>query len=70
MELKCSIIDNIKKEYEYKLEPFNFIDTAVVIYGLRSAHFELALERYEFEEKVKEIKTLINKKKIKFKKIY
>ena len=70
MELKCSIIDNIKKEYEYKLESFNFIDTAVVIYGLRFAHFELAFERYEFEEKVKEIKTLINKKKIKFKKIY
>ena len=68
MELKCSIIDNIKKEYEYKLEPFNFIDTAVVIYGLRSAHFELAFERDEFEEKVKEIKTLINNKKDKIQK--
>ena len=63
MELKCSIIDKIKKEYEYKLEPFNFIDTADIIYGMRSAHFELALERYHFEEKVKDLKAIINKKR-------
>ena len=42
MELKCSIIDEIKKEYEYKLEPCNFIDTALVIYCMRSARFEIA----------------------------
>ena len=68
MELKCSIIDDIKKEYEYKLEPFNFIDTAVVIYCMRSAHFVCAFERYEFDEKVEEIKKIINKKRDKIKK--
>ena len=68
MELKCSIIDNIKKEYEYKLEPFNFIDTADVIYCMRSAHFVNALERYKFDENIKEIKTIINNKRDKIKK--
>ena len=51
MESKCPIIDNIKKEYEYKLEPFNFIDTAVVIYCMPSAHFELALESINLKKK-------------------
>ena len=68
MEIKCSLIDNIKKEYEYKLEPFNFIDTAVVIYCMRSAHFVVLFERYEFDEKINEIKTIINNKRDKFKK--
>ena len=68
MELKYSIIDNIKKEYEYKLEPFNFIDTAVVIYCMLSGNFVCAFKRYEFEEKVKEIKTIINNKRDKIQK--
>ena len=68
MELKCPTIDDIKKEYEYKLEPFNFIDTAVVIYCMLSAHFVCAFERYKFDEKVEELKKIINKKRDKIKK--
>ena len=68
MALKCSLIDNIKKEYEYKLDPLNLIDTAVVIYGMLSSHFVCTFEEYKFDEKLKEIKTIINKKRNKIKK--
>ena len=56
MILKCSIIDNIKKEYEYKLVPFNIIDTVVFIYCMLSGHFLITLESYQFDKKLKEIK--------------
>ena len=70
MELKCPTIDDIKKEYEYKLEPNNFIDTAVVIYCMSSGNFKIELEKYKFDEKAEELKKIINKKREKIKKIY
>lgn len=68
MELKCPTIDDIKKEYEYKLEPNNFIDSAVVIYCMSSGNFEMAFEEYKFDERVEELKKIINKKRDKIKK--
>ena len=60
-----SIIDNIKKQYEYKLEPSNLIDTAVVIYCMFHGNFICEFKRYEFDQKVKEIKAIINNKRYK-----
>ena len=68
MELKCPTIDDIKKEYEYKLEPNNFIDTAVVIYCMSSGNFQIDFKKYKFDEKVEELKKIINKKRDKIKK--
>ena len=68
MELKCPTIDDIKKRYEYKLEPNNFIDSAVVIYCMSSGRFEISFEKYKFDERIEELKKIINKKRDKIKK--
>ena len=68
MELKNPTIDDIKKEYEYKLEPNNFIDSAVVIYCMSCGNFEMAFEEYKFDERIEELKKIINKKRDKIKK--
>ena len=65
---KNQTIDEIKKEYEYKIDPLDFIDTAVIIFGLFWAHFKIKFEKYRFNEKIKEIKKNIDNKRDKISK--
>ena len=61
---KSQTIDEIKKEYEYKIDPLNFIDTPFVIFGLFWGHFMVKLkEYYRFDDKIKEIKINIDNKR-------
>ena len=57
---KSPNIDDIKKEYEYKIDPLDFLYTARIKYGLFWGRFHRRLEK--FEEKIKEIKNMINNK--------
>ena len=64
MPLKSQTIDELKKEYEYKIDPLNFIDTSFVIFGLFWGHFMVKFkEYYRFNEKIKEIKIIIDNKR-------
>ena len=56
-------IDDIKKAYEYKLDPFDFIDTPIVIFCLKYRHFEEEFNKYEFDKNINEIKKYIDKKR-------
>ena len=60
---KSLTIDEIKKEYEYKIDPYNFIDTAYIVYALLNGRFALQFESYKFDEKIEEIKKMINNKR-------
>ena len=62
MPIKNSIIDKIKKEYEYKIDPLNSIDTAFFIYSMLYGHFAIKLEDYRFEEKIKNLKNILHNK--------
>ena len=60
---KSPSIDEIKKKYEYKIDPYNFIDTAYIVYALLNGRFALQFESYKFDEKIEEIKKMINNKR-------
>ena len=53
---KDSTIDEIKKKYEYELDPLNYTDTACVIYCLLHGNFCYEFEKYAFEENIKKIR--------------
>jgi hypothetical protein len=55
-------IDDIKKRYKYEIDPLNFINYAYVKYSCLYGAFFLRFEKYDFEEKIKEIKNIILKK--------
>ena len=55
-------IDDLKKEYEYKIDPSNFIDTIFIIYAMRYGLFINKLKDYRFNEKIKEIQKIIHNK--------
>ena len=56
MSSKDIAIDEIKKKYEYKLDPLNFTDSACVIYCLLHGQFHYYFKKYAFEENIKEIR--------------
>lgn len=51
-----------KKKYEYKLDHFNFIDNASVIYCMLHGHFHSEFEKYAFDENTKIIRKIISDK--------
>ena len=55
-------IDDIKKKYSYKIDPLDLIFTARIKYGLFYGRFLIRLEKYKFEENIKEIKNIITNK--------
>ena len=55
-------IDEIKKEYEYKIDPLDFLYTADVIYCILHGNFIGRFEGYKFDEKIKEIRKIIHNK--------
>ena len=59
---KCPTIDDIEKNYEYKIDPLNFIDTIHVIYSMFYGRFVIKLKEYRFNEKIKEIQTIMHNK--------
>ena len=59
---KSLTIDDLKKKYDYKIDPLNFTDDAFIIYCLLYGTFALTYRDYRFEENVEEIKKIILKK--------
>ena len=55
-------IDGIKKEYEYKIDPLDFLYTADVIYCILHGNFIGRFEGYKFDAKIKEIRKIIHNK--------
>ena len=58
---KSQTIDDIKKGYEYKIDPLDSINTALIIYCMLFGHFCIKLDR--FDENIMEIKTNIQNKR-------
>ena len=54
--------DEIKKYYQYKIDPFNMKDTPFIIYCMFYGHFVVRYEDYAFEERINEIKKILNDK--------
>lgn len=62
MSFKSPTIDEIKKYYQYKIDPFNMKDTPFIIYCMFYGHFVVRYEDYAFEERINEIKKILNDK--------
>ena len=62
MLFKSPTIDEIKKDYQYKIDPFNLKDSALIIYCMFYGSFILRYEKYSFDERVNEIYKNINDK--------
>lgn len=63
-----SSIDEIKKRYEYKIDPFDFVDDAGIKFCYLFGTFVGDFEEYKFDEKIKEIKRNIDNKRNKIEK--
>ena len=59
---KSSIIDELKKEYKYELDPLNLANSPLINCYSLHRHFYNELKKFTFEEKIKEIKKIINDK--------
>ena len=62
MTYKSKTIEELKKKYEYKIDPLNLTDTAYIIYCIFYGRFVITLENYEFNEKINEIQQIIYNK--------
>jgi hypothetical protein len=56
---KTQTIDDLKKKYDYKIDPSDFDKTSYIIYALIYGTFAITFEEYRFEEKIEETKKLI-----------
>jgi hypothetical protein len=61
--MKFKTIDEIKKSYEYKINPFDNIKTGLYEYCLLFGTFGLVFDNYKFNENIMEIKKKILAKK-------
>ena len=57
---KSPTIDELKKEYEYELDPLNLVDSPMTVHYIFYRHFNSELKKYDFEEKINEINKIIN----------
>ena len=57
-----TILDKIKKEYEYTIDPFDFENTSLIKYYYLYGHFKWVLYKYDFYEKIKEVKNYMHNK--------
>ena len=61
MEIKSSTFDNVKKEYEYKLDPYNRIYFGPVVYAQL---YHVFVDKYEeYEQYKKELKEILDNKR-------
>ena len=56
-------IDEIRKSYQYKIDPLDDINTALIKYCLLFAQFIVVFEEYKFDENILELKKKIQMKK-------
>ena len=56
MIMKSKTIDEIKKSYEYKINPLDNIRTGLIEYCLLFGTFGLVFDNYKFDENIMEIK--------------
>ena len=56
---KTQTIDDLKKKYDYKIDPSDFDKTSYIIYALIYGTFAITFEEYRFEEKIEETKKMI-----------
>lgn len=63
MEIKSSEFDDVKKEYEYKLDPYNSAYFGGVTYMYLYSHFIKKFEEYEFAQNIQEIYEILDKKR-------
>ena len=63
MAMKFKTIDEIKKSYEYTINPLDNIKTGLIEYCLLFGAFGLVFDKYKFDENIKEIKKKIIAKK-------
>ena len=62
MPYQTSKVEDIKKEYEYKIDPLNLTDTAFIIYSMFYGQFIIKLKDYRFKERINKIKNIMYKK--------
>ena len=62
MTYKSKTIEELKKKYEYKIDPLNLTDTAYIIHCIFYGHFVVIFKNYKFNEKIKEIQQIIYNK--------
>jgi hypothetical protein len=63
MTMKFKTIDEIKKNYEYKINPSDEYQTGLIEYCLLFGTFGLAFDDYKFDENIMEVKKKIIAKK-------
>ena len=63
MEVKSSTFDDIKKEYEYKLDAYNTAYFGGVTYMNLYGHFLAKFEEFAFAQNIQEIKEILDNKK-------
>jgi hypothetical protein len=56
MTMKFKTIDEIKKSYEYKINPSDEYQTGLIEYCLLFGTFGLAFDDYKFDENIMEVK--------------
>ena len=56
---KSPTIDDLKKKYEYKIDPTNLRNTSLIIYSFMYGEFVLSFGKYRFEENIEEIQKII-----------
>lgn len=60
--MESKTIDEIKKSYEYKINPLDDLRTGLYEYLLLFGTFGLVFDNYKFDENIMEIKKIIAKK--------
>ena len=61
--MKSKTIDEIKKSYEYKINPLDNIRTGLIEYCLLFGTFGLVFKKYKFDENIMELKKKLIAKK-------
>ena len=61
--MKFKTIDEIKKSYEYKINPLDNIRTGLIEYCLLFGTFGLVFDNYKFDENIMELKKTYSKKR-------
>lgn len=64
MSTKSStILENIKKEYEYTIDPLDLINTSLIKYYYLHGHFKCVLIKYNIDGKIQQVKNYMHNKK-------
>ena len=64
MTPKTNTIDEIKKEYEYTIDPYDFKNTSLVKYYYIFGHYGVKLRGYLLKRKIEVIKQIMDNNKI------